>query len=170
MNRSVFRILSLLLCAAMVFSLAACGKGSDDTKPETGTEAQPTTSEYAYLGSFTPIKTDSQWGVTPFLYTDDGFYATAQVVVGRQPVPEGQVEEYDGQYDIRCYQYGANDEILQDAILKGDYDPATDTITAEGFFDPDAPFTVTFSYNENNEVVWTENGESTVLEYSYRTE
>ena len=100
MNRSVFRILSLLLCAAMIFSLAACGKGSDDTKPETGTEAQPTTSEYAYLGSFTPIKTDSQWGVTPFLYTDDGFYATAQVVVGRQPVPEGQVEEYDGQYDI----------------------------------------------------------------------
>ncbi len=77
---------------------------------------------------------------------------------------------YDGQYDIRCYQYGANDEILQDAILKGDYDPDTDTITAEGFFDPDAPFTVTFSYNENNQVVWTENGESTVLEYSYRTE
>ena len=57
-------------------------------------------------------------------------------------------------------------EILADAILKGVYDPAADTITAEGFFDPDAPFTVTFSYDEENNVVWTENGESTVLEYS----
>ena len=73
---------------------------------------------------------------------------------------------YDGEYDIRCYQYGADDAVLADAILKGVYDPATDTITAEGFFDPDAPFTVTFSYDENNNVVWTENGESTVLEYS----
>ena len=73
---------------------------------------------------------------------------------------------YDGEYDIRCYQYGENDAILADAILKGVYDPAADTITAEGFFDPDAPFTVTFSYDEENNVVWTENGESTVLEYS----
>jgi len=76
---------------------------------------------------------------------------------------------YDGEYDIRCYQYGENDAILADAILKGTYDPETETITAEGFFDPDAPFTVVFSYDENNSVVWTENGESTVLEYSYRT-
>ena len=73
---------------------------------------------------------------------------------------------YDGEYDIRCYQYGENDAILADAILKGVYDPAADTITAEGFFDPNAPFTVTFSYDEENNVVWTENGESTVLEYS----
>ena len=77
---------------------------------------------------------------------------------------------YEGEYDIRCFTYGKNDEILADAILKGTYDPATDTITAEGFFDPDEPFTVTFSYDESNNVVWTENGESTVLEYSYRTD
>lgn len=74
---------------------------------------------------------------------------------------------YDGQYDIRLYQRGADNEILKDAILKGDYDPASDTVTAEGFFDPDAPFTVTFSYDDQNNLVWTENGESTVLEYSY---
>lgn len=77
---------------------------------------------------------------------------------------------YEGEYDIRCFQYGENDAILADAILKGVYDPETDTITAEGFFDPDAPFTVVFSYDEQNNVVWTENGESTVLEYSYRTD
>ena len=76
---------------------------------------------------------------------------------------------YEGEYDIRLYQRGENDEIVNDAILKGAYDPATDSITAEGFFDPDDTITVTFSYDSQRNVVWTENGESTVLEYSYRT-
>ncbi|MBR3244392.1 MAG: hypothetical protein IKD50_00515 [Clostridia bacterium] len=75
---------------------------------------------------------------------------------------------YEGEYDIRLYQWGENDEILNDAILKGAYDPETDSITAEGFFDSDN-ITVTFSYDNQRNVVWTENGESTVLEYSYRT-
>ena len=74
---------------------------------------------------------------------------------------------YDGEYDIRCYRYGENDEILEDAILKGAYDPATDTVTAEGSFDPDRPVTVTFSYGEEG-VVWTENGVSTPMERSLR--
>ena len=73
---------------------------------------------------------------------------------------------YDGQYDIRLYQRGKDNEILKDAILKGDYDPETDTLTAEGEFDGEDPMTITFSYDENNNVVWTENGVSTVLEYS----
>ena len=77
---------------------------------------------------------------------------------------------YDGQYDIRCYKYDEKGEIAADAILKGDYDPETDTVTAEGFFDPDAPFTVVFSYNEQNQMVWTEDGVSTVMDLSYRTE
>ena len=77
---------------------------------------------------------------------------------------------YDGQYDIRLFQRGKDGEILNDAILKGDYDAATDTLTAEGFFDPDEPFTVIFSYDEHNHIVWTENGESTVMEYSYLTD
>ena len=79
-------------------------------------------------------------------------------------------EWYEGQYDIRMFKRGPNNEILDNAILKGDYDAATDTITADGFFDPDAPFTVVFSYDENNNVVWTQDGESTVLEYSYLTD
>lgn len=49
---------------------------------------------------------------------------------------------YEGQYDIRCFKRGEKNEILADAILKGDYDPKTDTITAEGFFDPDAPLSL----------------------------
>lgn len=75
---------------------------------------------------------------------------------------------YEGEYDIRCYQYGENDEILADAILKGTYDPATDTITADGYFDPDKPITVTFSYDEQSRVVWTEDGVSTPMELSLR--
>ncbi len=77
---------------------------------------------------------------------------------------------YDGEYDIRLYQRGEDGEILKDAILKGDYDAATDTLTAMGEFDDEEPFTVTFSYDEEGNVVWTENGESTVLEYSYLTD
>ena len=80
---------------------------------------------------------------------------------------------YEGEYDIRCYKYGENDEILADAIFKGAYDPATDTVTADGFFDPDEMLTVTFSYmrdEEGRRVVWTENGVSTPMEYSLRVD
>ena len=77
---------------------------------------------------------------------------------------------YDGQYDIRLLQRGNENEILKNAILKGDYDADTDTITADGEFDGEDPITVTFSYDGNCNVVWTENGESTVLEYSFLTD
>ena len=77
---------------------------------------------------------------------------------------------YDGAYDIRLYQRGENNAILKDAILKGDYDPAADTVTAIGEFEGEDQFTVVFSQDESGCVVWTENGESTVLEYSYLTD
>ena len=76
---------------------------------------------------------------------------------------------YEGQYDTRLYQRGADGAILKDAILKGDYDPETDSIAAEGTFGEDS-VAITFSYDEQRNVVWTENGESTVLEYSYLTD
>ena len=79
-------------------------------------------------------------------------------------------EWYDGQYDIRLYRRDANNEILKGAILKGDYDAETDTVTATGEFDEEEPFTVTFSYDEHGSLVWTENGESTVLEESFLTD
>lgn len=71
--------------------------------------------------------------------------------------------------DWRIEVYDENGEILKDAIAKGPYDAASDTLTVEGFFDFEDPFTVTFSYTDEG-LVWTENGESTVLEYSYYTE
>ena len=77
---------------------------------------------------------------------------------------------YDGQYDIRLYRRGTDNSILKDAILKGDYDTASDTLSATGEFEDEAPLEVTFSHDENGNVVWTENGESTVLECSYLTD
>ena len=50
-----------------------------------------------------------------------------------------------------------------------DFDPETDSIAAEGTFGEDS-VAITFSYDEQRNVVWTENGESTVLEYSYLTD
>ncbi len=79
-------------------------------------------------------------------------------------------EWYDGQYDIRLYQRGAGNVILKDAILKGDYDAATDTVTVTGEFEGEEPFTVTFSHDEKGNVLWNENGESTVLECSFLTD
>jgi hypothetical protein len=73
---------------------------------------------------------------------------------------------YEGQYDVRFYLRGENNEILKDAIAKGDYDAAANTVTVIGEFEGEEPFTAVFSYNENNSIVWTENGESVVPELS----
>ena len=79
-------------------------------------------------------------------------------------------EWYDDEYDVRLFQRGENGEILKDAIMKGPYDAATDTLTVTGEFENEDPMTITFSFNESNEVVWTENGESTAMDYSYLTD
>ena len=83
------------------------------------------------------------------------------VIICDHLVPASQVD------DIRAYRKGADGEVLEDAIFKGDYDADADAITAEGFFDPDKPVTVIFSHDEEGNVVWTENEESTVLEYCF---
>ena len=47
---------------------------------------------------------------------------------------------------------------------------AADTVTAQGEFDGEEPMVITFSYDAENNVVWTENGLSTTLEYSFYTD
>ena len=79
-------------------------------------------------------------------------------------------EWYEGEYDIRLYVYDENDKIAKQTILKAPYDAATDSLTATGEFDNEDPFTVTFAYDEHKNVVWKENGETTVMEYCYRTD
>ena len=109
MKNTYIRILSLLLCLVMLVSLAACGKASNTepgaetgtgTGTNTGTGTGSDAGNYAYKSDFLTIESDARWGLTPVIYTDDGFYATGNVLVGRQEVSEGTVEEYEGQFDI----------------------------------------------------------------------
>ncbi len=77
---------------------------------------------------------------------------------------------YDGQYDVRMYQRGENNEIVNDAILRGEYDAETNSLTLTGEFENGEPINVTFTYDESNRIVWIENGESTVPELSCFTD
>ena len=102
MKRTSLRVLAMLLCVVMVLSLAACGKEAP-AQPSSSTapaESQPGTAAFAYKGSFTPVTSDSEWGLSPALYTDDGFFATGSEKTGRREAAEGEVEEYDGQFDV----------------------------------------------------------------------
>ena len=100
MKKTVIRFLSLMLCLVLAASLAACGKtGVEESRPEPGSTASEPVS-YAYKSDFLSIDSDSKWGLSPVVYTDDGFYATGNVLVGRKEPPEGTTEEYEGQFDI----------------------------------------------------------------------
>lgn len=111
MKISITRLLSLVLCAVLVLGLAACGNiaqdgtqkpdGKDEPSAPEATEAVSGSTDYVWKSSFLPVTLeDSDNYLQPALYTDDGFYATYSVKVGRREIPEGEVEEYEGQYDI----------------------------------------------------------------------
>lgn len=74
---------------------------------------------------------------------------------------------YDNQYDIRVFKLNEKGEIVDNAILKGDYDEATNTLKADGCFDDGENITVIFSYNEDYNIVWTQDGKTTIFEYDY---
>ena len=107
------RVLSLLLCLVMVLGLAACG--GKETAPVSSSEPSPTAAAtpaaasstaapaYGWKSSFLSIQADEEMqknGITPGLFTENGFYAIGNVFIVRIAIPEGQVEEYEGQYDI----------------------------------------------------------------------
>ena len=113
MNNKYIRVLSLILCLCMIFSLAACGGGqgaSSGTGTQSGSQPAPSapdsaeatssSSEFAWKSSFRPIATESEYPIQPVLFTDDGFYAMGQVLIGRREPAEGEVEEYEGQFNI----------------------------------------------------------------------
>ena len=77
---------------------------------------------------------------------------------------------HDGEYDISLTQHKENGEVKIIGLLKGPYDPATDSVSALGSMEPDTNLDITFSYDKNYNMVWTENGESTTLEYSTYTD
>ncbi len=60
--------------------------------------------------------------------------------------------------------------VLDSAIMKGDYDLSSDSVTGTAEFEGEEPFTVCFSYDTHYNMIWEENGESTVLEESFLTD
>ncbi len=100
MKRTSLRVLAMLLCVAMIFSLAACGKEKPEQAGSTPADSQSTPTGFVYKSTFTPIASDSEWGLSPFFYTDDGFYATGSEIIGKREPNEGEIEQYDGQFDI----------------------------------------------------------------------
>ncbi len=115
MNKNIIRVLSLVLCLIMALSLAACGGSGTPSESSIGAEtpdvsAAPaataataavsgdSVSSYAWKSSFLSLRGETN--ISPILFTDDGFYASGTVTIGRMEIPEGQTEEYEGQYDI----------------------------------------------------------------------
>ena len=120
MNNKWIRILALVLCLCMICGLTACGSqeaapgsssqnGQTAQSPSGSTEAS--SSGYAWKSSFQTIESDTEYPIQPILFTDDGFYATGQVVVGRREPAEGEIEEYEGQFNVYAsmlYHVGAD--------------------------------------------------------------
>lgn len=103
---SVIKIMLSLLCLAALLCLAGCGN-SAPSGAATAQTAAPTASaavpSFAWKSDFINISdklgSDEAY-LSPSLFTENGFYATANEKVGQREVPEGTVEEYEGQFDI----------------------------------------------------------------------
>ncbi len=111
MNNQMIRVLSLALCLVMVLGLTACGSQqaapAQETQSAQSTQntqsdstSTPAASDYAWKSSFLPIALEEDTPIQPVLFTDDGIYATGQVTLGRREAVEGEVEEYEGQFNI----------------------------------------------------------------------
>ena len=111
MNNQMIRVLSLALCLVMVLGLTACGSQqaapAQETQSAQSTQntqsdstSTPAASDYAWKSSFLPIALEEDTPIQPVLFTDDGIYATSQVTLGRREAVEGEVEEYEGQFNI----------------------------------------------------------------------
>lgn len=111
MNNQMIRVLSLALCLIMALGLTACGSQqaapAQETQSAQSTQntqsdstSTPAASDYAWKSSFLPIALEEDTPIQPVLFTDDGIYATGQVTLGRREAVEGEVEEYEGQFNI----------------------------------------------------------------------
>ena len=90
------RILTLLLAAAMVFALAACGETNVE---ETEAPEFVYKADYLQVG---PVADGASF--YPTLATKDAFYSLTWLKTGERELEEGEVLEYDGQLDIYEHQ------------------------------------------------------------------
>lgn len=108
------RLTALLLCAASIFSLAACGGAESDSVPDAVETVFPEATEspepqpiYEWRAEFTPAETGPEY-YTPVCFYDGGFFCTASIKVG-EDIPDSVVRAArkkneepvnDGRYDV----------------------------------------------------------------------
>ena len=105
MKKNMKMLVASLLSVLMIFSLAACGSPETGDKPAPGqsggkTGAKDSAPAFVYVSSFREVENDNR-EIGAVCYTDKGFYTTSSDVVGRREPAEGEIEEWEGQFDIR---------------------------------------------------------------------
>ena len=104
MKKSLKSLIASVLAMAMIFALAACGtsgtpgqSGLSGTPGKSGNEPAPA---FVYVSSFREIDNAQGQGIGAACFTDKGFYTTPSEIVGQREPAEGEVAEYEGQFDI----------------------------------------------------------------------
>ncbi len=102
------RFLGTVLALTALLSLAACGKPAENTAlqdksaPAEVSSTEEPAAEYAYTASFRDVdlgECSSVQYLNPSFYTDEAIFTIGSERV-RKDIPEGAVEEYEGQYDV----------------------------------------------------------------------
>lgn len=92
-------LIAIMLVLAMALSLAACGSSANDTKGDAQQPQSESHPEFVYAAKFEDFIKDSKNYVNPRVFNADGGFATVWEKVGEN-IPEGEVPEYEGQYDV----------------------------------------------------------------------
>ncbi len=106
MKKNFRSLIASVLALVMILSLAACGK-SESSGGQTasgggksgGKNAE--TPAFVYVSSFREVPNEKGQSIGAMCFTEDGFYTSSSDVVGRREPKEGEVEEWEGQFDIR---------------------------------------------------------------------
>ena len=91
------KMLCLLLALSMCLSLAACGKGGEESAAKN--EPVEETPEFVYTAEYKTLVKDSKNFLQFRGYTDEGFYVSSMEKTGEN-IPEGVTPRYEGQYDV----------------------------------------------------------------------
>ncbi len=107
MKKNWKSLIASVLALAMIFALAACGNpsggqsgqsgGSGKSGSKPGKDSAP---EFVYVSSFRDVTDKDAGALGAACFTDRGFYTTPSEVVGQREPEEGEVPEYEGQFDI----------------------------------------------------------------------
>lgn len=95
MKNNIKKLIALMLVLVIALSMCACGSGGGSDTAE-----KEETPEYVYNTDFQELLTGYEHYLNPRVYTANGFYATSYEKVGEREPNEGEVAEYEGQFDV----------------------------------------------------------------------